>query len=108
MSNLSQTLANQKKTSSRGKKKPRLMTQETIPFSDVQSKRVHLFKKKDFEEELKKIYDRIVGTLPQLEKMGNYGLEEIEISVGVSGGILVLTVQGGITLRYNRSETTQP
>jgi hypothetical protein len=84
------------------------MTQETIPFSDVQSKRVHLFKKKDFEEELKKIYDRIVGTLPQLEKMGNYALEEIEISVGVSGGILVLTVQGGITLRYNRSKTTEP
>ncbi len=57
-------------------------------------------KKDDFEKELKKIYEQISNTVSEIEKMEKYQLNEIEISVGASGGFLVLTVEGGILLRY--------
>ena len=81
--------------------KPLVLKEEVIPFTDAKSRDVLLFRRKDFEEELKKIYNKILTTLPSVQKLGQYSLHEIELSVGVSGGILVLTVEGGVTLRYS-------
>ena len=78
-----------------------VVEEEVIPFTDAKNRDVLLFRKKDFEEELKKIYNKILSILPSVQKLGQYSLNEIELSVGVSGGILVVTVEGGITLRYS-------
>jgi hypothetical protein len=74
---------------------------DVIPFTDQKTKAVYFLSRKDFGERLNEIYERIKDTISRAEKLGKYELDEIEISVGVSGGILVLNVQGGITLRYS-------
>ncbi len=38
----------------------------------------------------------------RLENIGDYGLEEIEIRLGVSAGLVVVTLEGGISLLYKR------
>ena len=50
---------------------------------------------------LQKFYDKISSALTRVQKIGNYQLNEIEISLVMSSGILVLTLEGGITLRYS-------
>jgi hypothetical protein len=74
---------------------------DVIRFTDARTKKIRFFKKKDFETELKKIYDTITATLPKIGKIGKYQLKDIELSVGVSGNFVVVTVEGGITLRYS-------
>jgi Skp family chaperone for outer membrane proteins len=71
-------------------------------FHDANTKQVYFLKRKNFEEELQKIYDKISSALTRVQKIGNYQLNEIEISVGMSSGILVLTLEGGITFRYSK------
>ena len=73
---------------------------EGLPFSDIKTKKVYFLKKKDLEKELEKIYNQISGILSKFEKLGKYNLNEVEISLGVSGGIIVFNVEGGVTLRY--------
>ncbi len=74
--------------------------EEGIPFADIKTKKVYLLNKKDLEDELEKIYSKISGTLSKFEKLGKYELDEIEISLGVSGGVIVFNVEGGVSLRY--------
>lgn len=87
-----------KKTKSKKVKKS--AKEEGIPFLDIKTQKVYLLKKKDFEEELEKIYSKISSTLSKFEKLGKYNLDEIDISLGVSGGFVVFSVKGGVTLRY--------
>jgi Skp family chaperone for outer membrane proteins len=75
---------------------------DAIAFHDANTKQVYFLKRKNFEEELQKIYDKISSALTRVQKIGNYQLNEIEISVGMSSGILVLTLEGGITFRYSK------
>jgi hypothetical protein len=105
-------MASNRKTRSKRKSQTQMnkllvVEEEVIPFSDAKNKDVLLFRKKDFEEELKKIYNKILAILPSVQKLGQYSLHEIELSVGVSGGILVVTVEGGITLRYSVPQSNQ-
>jgi hypothetical protein len=74
---------------------------DTIPFSDSKTREIYFLNRKDLEEELEKLYNKISGALVKVEKIGKYELNQIELSVGISGGILVLTVEGGITLKYS-------
>jgi hypothetical protein len=86
-------------------KKPRPQSgrngQDMVSFADVKTKQIRSLKRKDFEAELKKIYDTISATLPRIGKLGKYELKDIELSVGVSGNFVVVTVEGGIVLRYS-------
>jgi hypothetical protein len=74
---------------------------QDIGFADARTKDVSFFRRKDFEAELKKIYAAITAALPSIRKLGDYELKDIELSVGVSGDFVVVTVEGGITLRYS-------
>ena len=73
---------------------------DEISFIDVETNRPHHMKKDAFERELKRIHDHLQNTLKDIETIGKYALKEIEFSVGVSAGFIVVTVQGGKTLRY--------
>jgi uncharacterized FlaG/YvyC family protein len=91
-----------KKTSSRGlkTKQTRAPVDDEISFMDIETNRSHHIKKGDFEQELKRIHDHLQSILNNIGTIGKYSLKEIEFSVGVSAGFIVVTVQGGITLRY--------
>ncbi|MGB6527018.1 MAG: hypothetical protein WBF33_02825 [Candidatus Nitrosopolaris sp.] len=67
---------------------------------DIETNRRHHMKKGNFEQELKRIHDHLQSILNNIGTIGKYSLKEIEFSVGVSAGFIVVTVQGGITLRY--------
>jgi hypothetical protein len=78
---------------------------DEISFIDVRTNELRHMKKGAFEDELKKIHDHLQNVLRDIEKLGNYTLKEIEFSVGVSAGFIIVTVQGGITIRYERNES---
>jgi len=93
---MSKSKAKKRKTS----KKKLTKKNEGIPFTDVKTKQVYFLKKKDLEKELEKIYNKISSILSKFEKLGNYDLKSVDISLGVSGGVVVFTVEGGVTLHY--------
>jgi hypothetical protein len=74
---------------------------DKIPFTDARTKEKFELNQKDFDEELRKIYEKVSKVVSKIEKLGKYQLQEIEISIGVSSGVLVVTVEGGIALRYS-------
>jgi hypothetical protein len=86
------------------KRKSRLKEEpeDSIAFHDMQTNQVEFISREKLKDRLGKIYAIIADTLPHIEKIGKYQLEEIAISVNVSGQIIVLTVQGGITLTYRK------
>jgi hypothetical protein len=80
--------------------------EDTIAFHDLETNKVEFVTREKLKDRLRKIYAIIADTLPDIENIGKYQLEEIGISVSVSGQILVLTVQGGITLTYRVSRSS--
>jgi hypothetical protein len=82
------------------KRKQRSPNETAIAMVDTKTKEVYFLGKKDIEKEVKKIHTRLGEILPHITKLGEFGLNEIELNVGIGGGIIVLTVEGGITLRY--------
>ncbi len=75
-----------------------------IAFYDAKTRRVKSFRKDRFREELEKVATMLKDALAGFEKIGNYSLDEIEISLGVTAGYVVVTVEGGISLRYARAK----
>jgi hypothetical protein len=72
-----------------------------ISFVDQESKHTVQVDRYDFEKELLKIHNRISQVLSRVDTLGKYKLGTIDLSIGVSGGIIALTVEGGITLTYS-------
>jgi hypothetical protein len=81
-------------------KKIAINQSDAISFVDLETKHAVHIGRYDFEKEMLKVHNKISRILSRVEKLGKYKLDEIELSVGVSGGIITLTVEGGISLRY--------
>ena len=74
-----------------------------IRIVDVQSKQIAQLNRKDFQEKLEEIISIVKKALIKIEKIGDYELKSFQISVGVSAGIVIVTLEGGITLNYEIS-----
>lgn len=71
-----------------------------IRIVDVQTKQITQLNRKDFQDKLEEIIGIVRKALSKIEKIGNYELRSFQISVGVSAGIVIVTLEGGITLNY--------
>ena len=65
---------------------------------------VRAFRKDTFREPLDRVVTTLQDSAKRLERIGDYRLEEIEIRLGVSAGRVVVTLEGGISLRYKRTK----
>ncbi len=77
---------------------------EGIAFLDSRTQKVCILKKKDLDKELKKLHNKMSAMLSKIEKLGNYNLDGVDISLGVSAGLLVFDVKGGVTLHYKHKK----
>ncbi len=96
----SETLKATKNRGRRTKQINRPPSTGEISFIDAETNRPRHMQKDAFERELKRIHNHLENTLKDIQTIGKYSLKEIEFSVGVSAGFIVVTVNGGITLRY--------
>lgn len=78
-------------------------SKDQIHIVDVQSKQIAQLNRKDFQEKLEEIISIVKKALVKMEKIGDYELKSFQISVGVSAGIVIVTLEGGITLNYEIS-----
>ncbi len=78
-------------------------SKDQIRIVDVQSKQIAQLNRKDFQEKLEEIISIVKKALVKIEKIGDYELKSFQISVGVSAGIVIVTLEGGITLNYEMS-----
>ena len=73
-----------------------------IPFADLETRHIEFLTAGKIENDLVNIRKRLEKILQNVDKVGAYGLDEISISVGVSAGNVVLTVEGGVTLTFRK------
>jgi len=75
-------------------------SKDSIRIVDVQTKQIAQLNRKDFQDKLEEIISIVKKALGNMEKIGHYELRSFQISVGVSAGIVIVTLEGGITLNY--------
>jgi hypothetical protein len=92
-----------KKTTNLAKRKP-----DSVQVYDINTKKVVALGRKEFEEQIDELYQKMLKVLSGIERLGNYQLDEIEISIGFTAGVFVVTLEGGIVLRYRLSRTPPP
>lgn len=71
-------------------------------FYDSTNNAFKSFDKNELENELDKIAKTIQVHLTKLEEIGNFELDSVQVTLGVKGNILVIGVDGGITLTYSK------
>jgi len=79
---------------------PKAKSKGHIRIVDVQTKQITQLNRKDFQDKLEEIISIVKKGLGNIEKIGVYELRSFQISVGVSAGIVIVTLEGGITLNY--------
>lgn len=79
--------------------RPALGRQE-IAFYDLKTRGIKRIRKDKFSAQLDKVIATLKASLDKAGKIDNFSLESIDISLGVSAGIVVVTVEGGIGLHY--------
>lgn len=79
---------------------PTVKSKGHIRIVDVQTKQIAQLNRKDFQDKVEEIISIVKKALGRIEKIGNYELKSFQISVGVSAGIVIVTLEGGITLNY--------
>lgn len=79
---------------------PKVKSKGRIHIVDVQTKQITQLNRKDFQDKLEEIISIVKKALGNMEKIGKYELRSFQISVGVSAGIVIVTLEGGITLNY--------
>jgi hypothetical protein len=79
--------------------------QDGIPFADQDTKNVEFLSPANIERDLIKIKEKLEKVLQKVDKVGQYGLSEISLSVGVTAGVLALTVEGGVTLTFSKNSS---
>jgi hypothetical protein len=75
-----------------------------LAFADIKDKIDTYIRKEEFERQLTNLLDTIVGSIQKRETAGKFILTEFELNVGVKGSILVIGLEGGITLHYKRMD----
>ncbi len=78
--------------------------EDKIAFYDLKTKGVRAFRKDKFREQLDRVVTALQDSAKRPERIGEYRLEEIEIRLGVSAGLVVVTLEGGISLRNKRGK----
>jgi hypothetical protein len=92
-----------RKRTNLGKKLP-----DSVPVYDINTKKVVSLGRGEVEDQIDKLYQKMLQVLSRVEKLGNYQLAEIEISIGFAAGVFVVTLEGGVVLRYTLSGTPPP
>jgi hypothetical protein len=74
----------------------------SIAMFDTGTKEMALVNLDGFKDHLEKEMDAVRQALARAERLGSYGLTGIDLCFGLKLGIVVLGVEGGITLHYTR------
>ena len=72
-------------------------------FLDLGTNKTVVFEKDKLEDELDRIVKSLEIHFEKLEKIGSYGLSNVQVNMGVNGNILVIGINGGITLTYTQN-----
>lgn len=72
-------------------------------FLDHETNKTVIFEKDTLENELDRIVKSLEIHFEKLEKIGNYELSNVQVNIGVNGNILVIGLNGGITLTYTQN-----
>jgi hypothetical protein len=81
---------------------------DSVRVYDIDAKKVVTLGRKEFEEQIDELYKKMLRVLSRIEKLGKYQLDEIQISIGFTAGVFVVTLEGGIVLRYTLPRTPTP
>jgi hypothetical protein len=74
---------------------------DSVMVYDIHTKEVVPLGRKDLEEQIDELYKKMLQVLSRIEKLGKYQLQDIEIHIGFSSGVFVVTLEGGIALKYS-------
>lgn len=72
-------------------------------FFDHDSNEIKTFEKDALENELDRIAKSLEIHFEKLEKIGGYELDNVQVVIGVKGDILVIGLDGGVTLTYRKN-----
>ena len=72
-------------------------------FFDPTAKKIVSLDQNKLESELDRIAKTVGTELAKLEDIGNFHLDSVQVTVGVKGSILVIGMDGGITLTYKKN-----
>jgi hypothetical protein len=81
---------------------------DSVPVYDINTKKVVVLGREELEEQIDELYKKMLQVLSRIEKLGKYQLQDIEISIGFTAGFFVVTLEGGIVLRYTLPTTPPP
>jgi hypothetical protein len=81
---------------------------DSVLVYDINTKKVVPLRREELEEQIDELYKKMRKVLSRIEKLGKYQLQEIEISIGFTAGVFVVSLEGGIALRYTLPTTTPP
>jgi hypothetical protein len=76
-------------------------SRDSVPVYDVKTKKVVVLGREEVEEQIDELYEKMLRVLSRIERLGKYQLQDIEISIGFTAGVFVVTLEGGIVLRYS-------
>lgn len=74
--------------------------EEDIAFYDLKAREVRRIPKHKFGEQLDEVIATLKASMAEAKRIEDYSLNTIDLTLGVSAGIVVVTVEGGITLPY--------
>lgn len=74
--------------------------EEYIAFYDLEAREVRRIPKDKFGQQLDRVIATLKASMAKAKTIEDYSLKTIDLTLGVSAGIVVVTVQGGITLHY--------
>jgi hypothetical protein len=81
---------------------------DSVRVYDIKTKKVVRLRKKELDKQIDELYKKMLQVLSRIEKLGKYQLQDIEISIGFTAGVFVVTLEGGIVLRYTLPATPPP
>jgi hypothetical protein len=73
---------------------------ESIMIEDYKTKEICELSRRDFQEKLDEVINTVKKALGTINTIGKYQLKSFEITVGVTAGFVIVTLEGGITLNY--------
>ena len=80
----------------------RMPKKGSVALFDLTTQEVRLISQEQMGRKLGDLSQILRTHLEKLEKIGQYELEALTISIGLKGGIIVFTAEGGISLTYKR------
>lgn len=74
---------------------------ESIRIEDYKTKEICELSSRDFQEKLDEEINTVKKSLGTISSIGKYHLSSFEITVGVTAGLVIVTLEGGLTLHYD-------